>query len=197
MVRVDLNELSAGYYAANFHKWGCAPKGAAMLWVRRDLQPDVLPAVISHGYGAPVERRFHALFDWTGTRDPTPWLCIPVALDFLASLCGGSFRAVRETNHALALEAQQILCDALGVAAPAGPTWIGSLVSVPIARPVARTRPGTQVDLYHALLERGFEALVQPWPDERQLVVRVSAQLYNARSDYERFAVALVDALAN
>jgi isopenicillin-N epimerase len=191
MVDVALNDLGAAYYAANFHKWGCAPKGAAMLWVRRDLQARVIPGVISHGYGAPLEHRYRALFDWTGTRDPTPWLCIPHALDWLSSLFGGGFAEVRARNRELALEARDVLCARLAIAPPAPDSMVGSLAAVPLARRAVRRDPGGQVELYHALLARGFEALVQPWPDDEQLVVRVSAQLYNERADFERFADAL------
>lgn len=195
MVDVRLEALGAAYYAANFHKWVCAPKGSALLWVRRDLQSEIVPTVVSHGYGAPLERRFRALFDWTGTRDPTPWLCTPAAIDFLASLLPGGFEQVRVHNRALALEAQSLLGTALGVEPPAPSGMIGALAAVPVARPAVRREPGAQLELYHALVSRGFEALVQPWPDDGQLVVRVSAQLYNERDDYERFARALVDAL--
>ena len=56
MVDVDLGKLAdagVGYYAANCHKWICAPKGSAFLWVRPDLQAGVHPTVISHGLASP------------------------------------------------------------------------------------------------------------------------------------------------
>ena len=62
---------------------------------------------------------FRAEFDWTGTADPTPWLSIRAAIAFLGSLLPGGWPEVMAANRALALEARALLCDALGVAAPA------------------------------------------------------------------------------
>ena len=36
MVDVDVAALTPAYYAANCHKWLCAPKGVGFLWVRED-----------------------------------------------------------------------------------------------------------------------------------------------------------------
>lgn len=82
MVAVDVMELGVNFYAANLHKWICAPKGAAFLWVQRGSQRGVHPTIISHFLGEGFEREF----GWTGTRDITPWICVKDAIEFLERL---------------------------------------------------------------------------------------------------------------
>jgi isopenicillin-N epimerase len=85
MLPLNLSRLGAAYYTANLHKWTCAPKGAAFLWVREDRQREVQPAVISHGNNTtrPGYSAFQDRFDWAGTFDPTAWLCAGEAIRWL------------------------------------------------------------------------------------------------------------------
>lgn len=190
MVPLRLSELGAAYYTGNAHKWLCAPKGAAFLHVRRDRHEDLHPTVISHGYGA----GFQAEFDWTGTCDPTPWLCIPESLRFVGSLLPGGWPEVMARNRSLALQARALLLQALGIAVPCPPQMIGSMASIPMPVPAGGS-PVDRLDLkgLHAWFrDRGVETWLY---DQPRALLRISAQLYNDVDQFEVLARLLVEAV--
>jgi isopenicillin-N epimerase len=188
MVPLRLGDLGAAYYTGNAHKWLCAPKGAAFLHVRRDRQAGVHPNVISHGYTA----GFHAEFDWIGTLDPSPWLCIPAALRHVGALLPGGWPEVMRTNHALALAARDVLLDRLAVRAPAPDGMIGSMAAIPLPMGAAGGPRNTQA-LHDWLRARGVEAWLHPHPVP---LLRVSAQLYNRLDQFRHLALLLGEALS-
>jgi isopenicillin-N epimerase len=109
MLPLNLRELRPTYYTANLHKWVCAPKGAAFLYVRADQQAQIQPAVISHGNNRPRPgfTRFQDRFDWCGTHDSTAWLCVPEAIRWMGQLLPGGWRELRERNHQLVVQARR------------------------------------------------------------------------------------------
>lgn len=200
MVPLDLRALGAAYYSANCHKWLCTPKGSAFLWVRRDRQADVHPLTISHG--ATGERagrtRFRLEFDWTGTQDPTAWLAVPRAIEYLGGLVEGGWPALMARNRALALEARRLLCAATGTAPACPDEMVGSLAAVILPDSV-RTETGWRVpDPLQARLfgAHRIEVPIMRWPAPPRRLVRVSCQLYNDASQYARLADALRKELA-
>jgi isopenicillin-N epimerase len=193
MLPLELASLGAAYYTANCHKWLCAPKGAAFLWVRPDLQNSIRPLVISHGANSPrVDRSLFRLeFDWTGTNDPTAYLCVPAAASFLEKLMPGGLPALMARNHALALAARALLCRELSVAEPSPGDIIGSLASVPLPDgPGGRQgkRDPQEVQLFERFR---IEVPIFPWPAPPKRLVRISAQAYNGVEDYQKLGSAL------
>ncbi|MBX3246293.1 MAG: aminotransferase class V-fold PLP-dependent enzyme [Myxococcales bacterium] len=193
MLDLDLRALGAAYYTGNFHKWICAPKGAAFLHVRRDRQGPIVPPVISHGLDSTRPRaRFLETFDWTGTHDPSAVLAIPAALAFVDRWFGGWPR-LRESNRALALAARDRLAEVLGVAPPAPDSMIGSLVALPLPPGGGRPTSHLYTDPLQTELREAhrIEVPIVPWPAPPARLVRVSAMPYVTLEDIERLAHAL------
>lgn len=196
MVELSVGNLGATYYTGNCHKWLCAPKGAGFLWVRKDRQAAIHPTTISHGRNAPrTDRsRFWLEFDWTGTADPTAYLCVPEAIRFLSRLVPGGWPVLMEQNRALALLGRKKLLQALGLSrAPCPDNMIGSLATVTLPDGAPNT---ALIDpLQDALFARGIEVPVMTWPAPPRRVLRISAQLYNHPSHYDALATALCELL--
>ena len=216
MVPIDLDELAragVAYYAGNGHKWLCAPKGSGFLWVRRDRQSMIRPLVVSHAANSPRTERsyFIQAADWTGTLDPTPYLCMPAAIEYMAGVLPGGWPALRAANHRLVIEARDLLCATLGTAPPAPDEMLGSMAAIrlpdglePAAPTVDPEAPAAstygQDELHDLLIAReGIEVPVYLWPPVPQAerstlrLLRLSAQVYNRLADYERLAQALHD----
>jgi len=193
MLPLNLRELGAAYYTGNLHKWVCAPKGAAFLYVRPNRRYKIRPIAISHGANATrTDRsRFHLEFDWTGTFDPTAWLSVPTALQFIPSLVDGGWPEVMRRNHALVLQARDLLCARLDIPHPAPDDMLGSMAAMPIPDGDASIF-GDSDPLHSTLLDRfKIEVPVMPWPAPPKRTMRVSAMLYNRLEEYEQLADAL------
>jgi isopenicillin-N epimerase len=190
MVPLGLSQLGAAYYTGNAHKWLCAPKGAAFLHVRRDRHEQLHPNVISHGYPA----GFHAEFDWPGTFDPTPWLCIPSSIGFIGGLLPGGWPQVMATNRELVLRARALLLDSFAAHAPCPAAMIGSMASISLPR-AAVGSPVDRLDcqgLHSWFRARNVEIWLYPDPVP---LLRISAQLYNEFAQFERLAILFEEAL--
>ena len=195
MLPLALERLGAAYYTGNLHKWCCAPKGAAFLWVRCDRQALIHPLVISHGWAAArTDRsRFLLEFDWPGTLDASAILSVPSALSFLGGLFPGGFPALYAYNKALALSGRNTLCAALGTAPPAPDALIGSLAVALF--PEHTPKVPTPDALYNALVARGIEVPIVPFPGHPSGFVRIAAQVYNSQSDFAVLGEALKEEL--
>lgn len=199
MLPLNLERVGAAYYTGNGHKWLCAPKGAGFLWIRADRRERIRPLSISHGMNSPrTDRSFFRLeFDWTGTHDPTPYLCLPDAIDFMQSLLPGGWPEVMQSNRELTLRARDLLCARLGVAPPCPPEMIGSLAAMAL--------PDSRWPLHPVLLverlqleaweRHRIETVVVPWPAHPRRWLRISAQLYNRVEQFERLASLLPELL--
>jgi isopenicillin-N epimerase len=204
MLPLDLERLGAAYYSGNCHKWLCAPKGAGFLYVRPDRQEDLQPPVISHGYNQPRTgfTPFQDAFDWQGTDDPTAWLCVGESIRFVSGLVPGGITGLMKRNRELAIAARRMLCKRLALEPVCSEAMLGSMAAfklpdVPAVTAVAD--PAAPVPLPRLGRELGerysIELPVYYWLARPQVILRISAQIYNNLGEYERLGEALADLL--
>jgi isopenicillin-N epimerase len=203
MLPLNLRQLGATYYTGNCHKWICAPKTAAFLYVPKEKQRLVRPLIISHGANSPrTDRsRFLIEFSWMGTSDPTPCLTVPEALRFMSTLHPKGWPGLMERNRELALEARKLLCQSLQIPLPCPPEMVGSMAAMSL--PPCPVDELSTSPLYRDVLQQRLydeyriEVPVVPWPRPapgsplQPRLIRISAQAYNKIEDYQRLGSAL------
>ncbi|KAJ9137474.1 PLP-dependent transferase [Pleurostoma richardsiae] len=106
MLPFDLGKLDPDFFVSNCHKWLHVPRGCAVFYVplrNQDLVPSTLPT--SHGYVSKDGNRFNPLpknnksafvnnFEFTGTIDNSPYLCVKHAIQWRQEHLGGEERVI-------------------------------------------------------------------------------------------------------
>ena len=179
---VDIPSLGVDWYAANLHKWAHAPRGCGILWAAPERQSLLHAPVVSWGRN----RGFRREFEHTATSDPTSFLAAPEGIALLGEW---GFDACVAYMHALAWDAAHLLSARWGTAFEIPRDMVGAMVTVPLP-PGAGTSDADATGLRLALLlEDHIELQLHAW--RGRLWARVSAQVYNDRSDIERLASAV------
>jgi isopenicillin-N epimerase len=183
----SLKDLDADYYISNAHKWFCAPKGCAFLYVRRELQSRIEPLNISHGFGA----GFLSNFAWTGLHDYGPWLALFSGLKFWEILTP---KVIREYMSELLKKVILLLTTTWKTETLATePEMIGTMALVRLPTQSGVKYTGKDADDVQNFLffEHQIEVPIKCVQD--QLYVRVSCHIYNELEEYELLAKALKD----
>lgn len=183
MVDVDLQAIDCDFYAASCHKWVSAPLGSGFLYVRSRFKQGLRPNVVSWGrsvMGRPPSWKDE--FHWPGTFDPSPWLAIPSALEFLKSYGVQRFR--QETRELCQFAREQLLSIAgTEAVTPAGDEWSGTMVTVRLPISDAGQGPNQRHPLQNWLWDQyRIEIPIVRWHDD--VHVRASCHLYNAAEQY-------------
>ena len=176
--------ISLTQIVGNLHKWLFCPKGCAFLWVTPQHQSRAQGVVISHEW----KSSYQARFKMQGTLDDTAFLAVPAALHFIEQV--GGIERIAAENHAMVTWAARMLAE----------RW-STEVLVPMERcssmavircPFEPREP--EEDLFGLVWHR-FNIVVPviPMPGMPGVWVRISAQLYNHRSDYEKLADAIME----
>jgi isopenicillin-N epimerase len=183
-VDLDLQSIGCDFYTASCHKWLSAGLGSGFLFVDPRWHDRIEPLVKSWGRLLPaMPESWDDEFTWSGTRDPSGWLSIPTAIDFLANQVG--LDAFRERTRYLATQAEHLLCEEFGTT-PIGERargWYGAMAHVPLPH-------GDFSRLQQALWEE-YQIEVPIIHFDGHWFVRVSCHLYNSLKHLETLRFAL------
>ena len=195
IVHLDIKKLDPAYVTGNAHKWLCTPKGSAFLYIREDRRNRTRPLSVSHGasVSGTDQERFRFEFDWTGTQDPTAWLCIPSAIDHIGSMLSGGWSAIMDYNTNLAIQGRNLLLEVLGTPKPSPDSMIVGLAAVLLPGSGVLTNSALEPDPLHTLLFEKYRIQVPVfgWPHHNKRYLRIASYLYNSLEEYEYLAEAL------
>ncbi len=194
MRSLDLQTLQCDFYAASCHKWLCAPFGTGFLYVAPNWQQSISPVNTSWGgtmYGR--DKSWQDEFLWVGTNDPSRFLAISNAIDFLKDYRLDRFR---EETHQLAVQTYDIFSKQFQTEPYSArhSDWFGSMVTIPL--PGSVPVPAKWTGRPHPLQERlakkhRIEVPIVKWSS--RMHIRISCHLYNDFSEIERLAQILKD----
>jgi isopenicillin-N epimerase len=172
-VPLELRRLGADAYAANCHKWLCAPKGAGFLHVDRDLQDAIDPLVIGWADGSAFVTRHED----QSTHDPAAYLSVASAIEWVEANGAG------ERCRALTVEAQRRLTELEGVEALSTPEFLAQMVAVQV--------PADDAAELELRLRADYAIEVPVTARRTTPLLRVSIAPYNDESDLDRLLEAL------
>jgi isopenicillin-N epimerase len=195
-----IDALDCDFYAASCHKWLSAPFGSGFLYVASQRQRFVRPPDLSWGRIQPTPiKRWSDEFVWTGTRDPSAYLTVSAAIEFLEHIGVDKFRA---RTHWLARYARRRLVELTGLEpiVPDDEAWYGTMAHVPL--PPMRKSPAEDAAARSAIphpvanvlqnaLWRDFGIEVPIVEFRGRRYVRVSCHLYNDTRQIDRLVEGL------
>ena len=193
-VPLDLGKWKPTYCTGNAHKWLCAPKGCAFLYLQREKQDGFRPLVLSNdaynlepAIGRSGRSVFNHEFDYMGTDDRTPMLTVADSIGVLGSFFTGGIDELMERNRAMCLEARDLLCEALGTEPIVPDSMLGPLAVIDIPAPGMDPRTLRE----RLMSEYRIEAMIVANPGSDTPMIRVSPQVYNSMEQYQYAAEAI------
>jgi isopenicillin-N epimerase len=175
--------LGVDWYVGNLHKWAWAPRSSGILWASPERQVGLHPPVISWG----LDQGFTAEFDTLGTRDPSPHLSAPAAIEMFEAL--GGLAAVQRYNHDLVWAGARYLAERWRTPFVTPETLVGTMATVLMPEPLGTTHDDAVRVRAALLYEDAIEVQVHAY--RGRLRARISAQVYNELGDIERLGDAV------
>ncbi|KAK7037591.1 hypothetical protein VNI00_011083 [Paramarasmius palmivorus] len=201
-LKISLNDTRPDFWVANCSKWLYAKRGSGLLYVPERNQHMIrhnLPAGLrwlEPEEGKYTMSSFASEFHWNGSTDVALALTIGSALDFRASL-GGEERII-EYCHDLAVKGGRRLAEILHTEGmESNDELIGCMVNIKLPLPgQILSSADTAREFDRQLFEvHGVYSAI--YHHNGHWWTRVSAQIYNEISDFERLGKALLEVCAD
>ena len=186
-IPLDIKKLDADIYTGACHKWMCTPKGVSFLYVKKELQEDVHPLVISWGWESerPGKSKFLDWHEWQGTRDMSAFLTVPAAVKFLKK---NNWLEVAAKCRELVVSFRKKFIDNLNIEPPCPDYCLGQMASIPMPSLDATAFKKKLMETYQ------IQVPVFEWGDKAYL--RYSIQAYNSEDDLEKLLFAVKELLS-
>ena len=185
-IPLDILTLSPDIYTGACHKWMCTPKGTSFLYVKKELQENIHPVVVSWGWESenPGVSKFLDWHEWQGTRDMSAFLTIPEAVKFMDD---NDWPNVSRKCRELVIHTRNQLLNYLKISPPCPDDWLGQMASILLPFNDA-------VEIKNALLNK-YHIQVPIFTWEGKVYLRYSIQAYNSESDLEKLFSAVKELL--
>ncbi|KAF2435471.1 PLP-dependent transferase [Tothia fuscella] len=209
-LELDLGKLDCDFFVSNCHKWLYVPRGCAVFYVpvrNQDLMRSTLPT--SHGFtprpkpGLATIRNplppsskspYVTNFEFVGTIDNAPYLCIPTALRYRENLGGEA--AIIAYSQNLAREGAALVAKSLGTVVMENKTGtLGkcclSMVKLPLVADAMKTSAKTEdvggliVSWFSATMVRDYNTFIGIFFYGSAWWVRLSGQAYLELEDFK------------
>ncbi|TPX11688.1 uncharacterized protein E0L32_007667 [Thyridium curvatum] len=225
MVDSRLDELDPDFWFSNCHKWLHIPRACAVLYVpvrNQHMMASTVPT--SHGYvrkslrnstsGTGSKSAFVSNFQYTGTLDFSPYLCVKEALAWRNDVVGGE-DILQEYNINLAKTGGRRVAEILGTEVldnKAGTASDCAMTNVRLPIRIAKNGSNSSAaedesvlteDIVNDVaqwmmdtLVRDYKTFIVVYSHGQHVYVRLSAQVYLELQDFEWAAETLLELCA-
>ena len=183
-IPLDLAELEADIYTGACHKWMLTPKGSSFLYVKKEIQDQFDPLLISWGFNAevPGKSKFLDYHQLQGTRDYSAFLTVPAALKYLKE---NDWRSVSAKCKQDILNNYESLCDVFDTKpiVPVTSEFLGQICSIPV--------PINDPLALKNILYNDYKIEVPVFNLREHVFLRLSAQAYVEQEDIDYLKTSL------
>ena len=159
----------------------------SFLYVRKKLQEDVHPLVISWGWESekPGQSKFLDWHEWQGTRDMSAYLTVPVAVKFLKE---NNWPELATRCRESVVKFRKEFIETLDIASPCPDKFLGQMASIPLPALDADACKKELLETYH------IQIPVFKWVGKTYL--RYSFQVYNSEDELAKLLSAVKELLS-